>query len=319
MFAVGMTPLSMGFFSAASMTISLFSTVQIFAWIATLWLGKPVRTTSLLFTLGFIATFVIGGLSGVVTAVIPFDWQVTDTYFVVAHLHYVLIGANLFPVFAGFYYWLPKITGRMLDERLGRWSFWVMFVGFNVGFFPMHLSGLLGMRRRVYTYLPGDDLGALNLVTTLGAIVLGVGILLSVVNLLVSLRRGRRAGPNPWRADTLEWSVPSPPPAYAFAHLPRVASRHPLWTEPDPGADPDDAWVLDGGRFTLGTTAVDAEPRGVCAMPESSLAPLVLALALAGLFTGLLVGSLAGAGAGAVATLLVVGAWLRPSAEPEAP
>jgi cytochrome c oxidase subunit 1/cytochrome c oxidase subunit I+III len=314
MFAVGMSPLAMGFFSAASMTISLFSTVQVFAWVATLWAGTPVRTTALLFALGFIAIFVMGGLSGVATAVIPLDWQVTDTYFVVAHLHYVLIGANLFPVFAGFYYWLPKMTGRMLDERLGRWSFWIMFAGFNVGFFPMHLSGLLGMPRRVYTYAAADGLGALNLVTTLGALTLGAGVLLSVINLLVSLRRGPRAGANPWSADTLEWAMPSPPPAYAFVHLPRVTSRHPLWTEPDPRDDPNDARVLAGDRYTLTTTSVDANVRGVAVMPKESLAPLLLAAAFAFLFSALLLKALALAAAGALACAAVAAVWIWPEA-----
>jgi cytochrome c oxidase subunit I len=207
MFAVGMSELSMSFFSAASMTISIFSTVQVFAWLATLWHGRPVLTTAMLFTLGFLATFVIGGLNGVATAVIPFDWQLTDTYFVVSHLHYVLIGANVFPVFAALYYWLPKMTGRLMNEPAGRWSFWLMLIGFNVAFFPMQITGLLGMPRRIYTYSPEMGWDTLNLVITFGALVLALGVLVSLVNLVTSIRSGPYAGPNPWNADSLEWST----------------------------------------------------------------------------------------------------------------
>jgi cytochrome c oxidase subunit 1/cytochrome c oxidase subunit I+III len=149
------------------------------------------------FALGSVALLVIGGLSGIFTGIIPVDWQAHNTYYVVAHIHYVLIGSNLFPVFAGFYYWLPKMTGRMMNERLGKWSFWVMFVGFNVGFFPMHIVGLLGMPRRIYTYAPELGLGPLNQIMTWGAFVLGIGILISIVNLIVSLQNGRRVGKNP--------------------------------------------------------------------------------------------------------------------------
>ena len=163
----------MSFFSAGSMTISLFTTVTVFAWIATLWKGRPVPTTSMYFALGSVALLVIGGLSGVFTGIIPVDWQAHNTYYVVAHIHYVLIGSNLFPVFAGFYYWLPKMTGRMMSERLGKWSFWIMFIGFNVGFFPMHIVGLLGMPRRIYTYGSGLGLQPMNELMTVGAFVLG--------------------------------------------------------------------------------------------------------------------------------------------------
>ena len=165
------------------------------------------------------------------TASAPVDWQLTDTYFVVAHLHYVLIGINVFPVVGALYYWFPKLTGRLLDERLGDWNFWTMFVGFNLGFFPMHLLGLLGMPRRIYTYPTGMGWSALNLIVSLGSFLFAIGVLLLLINIAVSLRRGRRAGPNPWDAPTLEWSVPSPPPPYNFAVIPTVASRHPLWEE----------------------------------------------------------------------------------------
>ena len=220
-----MTHMSMSFFSAASMTVSIFSAVQVFAWVATIWEGRPVATASFHFGLGFLAMLVIGGLNGIATAVIPLDWQLTDTYFVVAHLHYVLVGTNMFPVFAAFYCWLPKITGRMLNETLGKISFWIMVVGFNVGFFPMHLLGIEGMPRRIYTYAPGLGLDSLNFISTIGVFILGFGMLLSLWNFFSSviLGRGVLAGKNPWGADTLEWSTDSPPAPYGSVHIPTAA------------------------------------------------------------------------------------------------
>jgi cytochrome c oxidase subunit 1/cytochrome c oxidase subunit I+III len=309
MFAVGMSQLAMSFFSAASMTISLFSTIQIFCWVATLWLGRPVRTTSLMFALGFIATFVIGGLSGVVTAVIPLDWQVHDTYFVVAHLHYVLIGANLFPVMAGLYYWWPKLTGRLLDERLGKVSFWTMFVGFNAGFFPMHLSGVLGMRRRVYTYLAGDGLTAINLLTSLGALLLAVGVLLSLINFV---RSRRPATGDPWGADTLEWSIPSPPPSYGFVRIPTVRTLHPLWDEHDAYDDPRGERALERGRQTLSTSPVDAVPEAITLGEPDTIVPLLLALAITGAFAALLGKSLPWAIVAAAVCVILMAVWLWP-------
>ncbi len=287
MFAVGMSGMAMSFFSAGSMTISIFSAVQVFCWVATVWKGRPVTTASMHYALGFIALLVIGGLNGIFTAVIPVDWQVHDTYFVVAHLHYVMVGANMFPVFAAFYYWLPKMTGRMLSETLGKWSFWVMFVGFNVAFFPMHLAGLAGMPRRVYTYPAVLGLQRLNMVETIGAFVLGIGILLSIINFLQSLRHGRIAGKNPWNADTLEWETDSPPAPYATVHIPTVRTRHPLWDDHDEEADPNGERILDQGRLTLSSTWLDAVPESVMKMPEDTIAPLLLALALFLLFISL--------------------------------
>jgi cytochrome c oxidase subunit 1/cytochrome c oxidase subunit I+III len=314
MFAVGMAQMAMSFFSAASMTISLFSTIQIFCWVATLWTGRPVRTASLLFALGFIATFVIGGLSGVVTAVIPFDWQVHDTYFVVAHLHYVLIGANVFPVFAALYYWWPKLTGRMLDERLGKLSFWLMFVGFNAGFFPMHLSGMLGMRRRVYTYLAEDGLGVLNLLTSLGALLLAVGVLVSLVAFVRS-RRGPAALPNPWAADTLEWLIPSPPPAYGFVRIPTVTTLHPLWDDHDELADPRDERALDRGRQTLSTTPFEAAPHSISSGEAETILPLVLAATVTALFAVLMTRRMTAAWILAAVGVALAFAWLWPKRE----
>ncbi len=321
MFATGMNHASMTFFSAASMTVSIFSAVQVFAWIATLWKGRPVMTTSMLFAVGFVASLVIGGLSGVVTAVIPFDWQVTDTYFVVAHLHYVLVGANVFPVFAAFYYWLPKITGRKLDERLGRLSFWLMFAGFNLAFFPMHAAGALGMRRRVFTYAVGQGWEGLNLASSIGAAVLAAGILVSIWNAATRLRKGERAGKNPWNADTLEWSTTSPPLVYGTVHLPKVTSRHPLWDEHEEENDPEGRRVLDDARVTFSTTWLDAKPIALAKMPTDSLAPLGLALVLLALSAAVLAKSIPFMVLSALATGVVCGMWLWPREEkkPETP
>ncbi|HEU4648905.1 MAG TPA: cytochrome c oxidase subunit I [Gemmatimonadales bacterium] len=315
MFATGISGLSMSFFSAGSMVITIPSAVAVFAWIATIWHGRPVRSVPLAFAAGFIVLFVIGGVSGVVTAAVPFDWQVTDTYFVVAHLHYVLIGINLFPVLAGLYYWLPKMTGRMLDDRLGWWSFWVAFVGANLAFFPMHIVGLLGMPRRVFTYESGVGWDTVNLIISVGAFLFAAGVVLFVVNVLWSLRRGRLAGANPWDASTLEWAVSSPPPPYNFAVIPYVGSRHPLWEgrlAEGGGSVLDRGPALDEGRETLGTTPLDAKPEQVLRMPEDSLWPFGLAVALTVLFYGLLAGAWAVAGAGAVLVFLAIVGWLWP-------
>ena len=278
MFAIGEGHMGMSFFSAASMTISIFTIVQVFAWVATIWKGRPVLTTAMHFAIGFIALIVVGGLSGIVTAVIPVDWQMTDTYFVVSHLHYVLVGANMIPVFAAFYYWLPKMTGRMLDETLGKISFWIIFIGFNLAFFPMHLLGVLGMPRRVYTYKAGLGWDGMNMLITVGAFILAFGILLSVINFFWSLKHGRIAGKNPWNADTLEWSTESPPEPYGSVHIPTVITRHPLWDEHEEEEDPNGERVLDQDRLTLSTTWLDAETLALARMPKDTILPLILAI-----------------------------------------
>jgi cytochrome c oxidase subunit 1/cytochrome c oxidase subunit I+III len=316
MFATGMPMLSLAFFSAASLVITIPSAVSTFAWIATIWTGKPVLTTAFLFLSSFIVLFVIGGVSGVMTGAVPFDWQLTDTYFIVAHLHYVLIGINVFPVIGGIYYWFPKMTGKLMGERLGRWNFWTMFIGFNLGFFPMHIVGLMGMPRRIYTYAPGLGWDTINLITTVGSFVFAVGICLFLVNLLVSLRRGKPAGANPWDAATLEWSVPSPAPAYNFAVIPVVASRHPLWedrlNESPERSSLSRGYRLAQGRETLATTVLDAEPDLILKMPGDSYAPLALALALSVLFVGLILHSLWCTSVGVAATALAILVWLWP-------
>jgi heme/copper-type cytochrome/quinol oxidase subunit 1 len=268
---------------------------------------------------GFVVLFVIGGVSGVVTAVVPFDWQVTDTYFVVAHLHYVLIGINVFPVIGGIYYWFPKMTGRMMDERLGKTSFWLMFVGAIAGFFPMHIVGLLGMPRRIYTYPPHLGWDGWNLVETIGVYIFALGVVAFIVNVIWSLRRGEAAGPNPWDAPTLEWSTSSPPPPYNFAVIPTVRSRHPLWEdrlrEEGEASSIDRGLALDrDGRRTVATTPLDSEPFGVFQMPSDSIWPLSVAVSLLILFFGLLGHRTWGlAIAGAVLLLFSAIGWMWPT------
>ncbi|HEX4293584.1 MAG TPA: cytochrome c oxidase subunit I [Rhizomicrobium sp.] len=294
MFATGLPNISLSFFSAASIIIAVPSAVGVFAWLATIWTGRPVFTTPFLFFASFIVLFTIGGVSGYMTGSVPVDWQLTDTYFVVAHLHYVLIGINVFPVVGAVYFWFPKMTGKLMDERLGRWNFWTMFIGFNLGFFPMHISGLLGMPRRVYTYAEGMGWDWLNLITTAGSFVFAAGVLIFIWNVVVSYRSGRAAGPNPWDAPTLEWATTSPPPPYNFVVIPTVASRHPLW-EDRLGGQPDGetsyphaGLVLEHGREAVGTDPLDAQPDIILKMPGDSYAPLVFATALTAIFVGLL-------------------------------
>ena len=312
MFTVGMSDLAMSFFSAGSMTISLLTTVTVFAWVATVWKGRPVATTSMYFALGSVALLVIGGLSGVFTGIIPVDWQVHNTYYVVAHIHYVLIGSNVFPVFAGFYYWLPKMTGRMMNERLGKWSFWIMFIGFNLGFFPMHILGLLGMPRRIYTYAPGLVLQPMNELMTFGAFLLGIGMLVSVFTLLISMRSGAIAGRNPWNSDGLEWETDSPPAAYATVHIPTVVSRHPLWDDHEEAADANGDRLLDEGRLTLTTSVLDARPLSVATMPDTTILPLLCAVTMFVLFYGLVFQLMWLALAAFVSTFVIGCLWMWP-------
>jgi cytochrome c oxidase subunit 1 len=229
MFSVGLGPIADSVFAATTMLIAVPTGVKIFNWIGTLWGGQIRFTTAMLFAVGFIAMFIIGGLSGVSHASPPADLQQTDTYYVVAHIHYVLFGGTMLGLFAGMYYWWPKMTGRRLSEPLGKWHFWLTFVGMNLAFFPMHFSGLLGMPRRIYTY--GAELGVtrLNQISTAGAFLLGVAVLVLLVNLWRTRTKGEPAGNDPWQGATLEWAIPSPPPVYNFTVIPRVESRLPLW------------------------------------------------------------------------------------------
>jgi heme/copper-type cytochrome/quinol oxidase subunit 1 len=319
MFATGLPGLGMAFFSAASILIVLPSAVAVFAWLATIWLGRPVITTAFMYFSSMIVLFVIGGVSGFMTASVPVDWQLTDSYFVVAHLHYVLIGINVFPVLGAMYYWFPKMSGRLMDERLGRWNFWLTFLGFNLAFLPMHLTGLWGMPRRIYTYADGMGWNTLNMITTIGAFVLALGVLLFVVNVFKSLKSGALAGPNPWGAATLEWSIPSPPPPYNFAVIPTVASRHPLWEErleeSRVRSSTDHGMLLDESKEMIATTPLDAQPDMILEMPEDSLAPLVLTIGTSLIFVGLLLNLWSLAGAGAVVAIVALVAWLWPQRE----
>jgi cytochrome c oxidase subunit I+III len=324
MFATGLPLLGMSFFTAASLMIAIPSGVQILAFIATLASGRVSFETPLLFVLGFLFVFVFGGLSGVMLASVPFDWQVTDSFFVVAHFHYVLIGGLLFPTFAGLYYWMPKLSGRLLHEGLGKLNFWVMFVGFNVAFFPMHLSGLLGMPRRVYTYAPGLGLELPNLISTLGAFVLGLGVLLFVGNVVDSiyLGHGRPASDNPWYAGSLDWATPSPPPDEGYRVVPIVHSRLPLWDQErlDQG---DPAWVRLVHAFehypvkwraSLVTSLTEGVPEGIVRLPGPSLLPLLAAFMLMVVFAAELYNAhLLAIGAGLVMAGAVI-RWMWPPA-----
>ena len=228
MFASPVPVVVLGFFMLSSFLIGVPTGVKVFNWIATLWRGSIVTTASLYFAVGFIAIFVIGGITGIFLATFPVDWQLNNTYFVVAHFHYTVIGGAVFPVFAGVYYWYPKITGRRLGETLGKLSFWLMFVGFNMTFFVQHAVALSGMPRRVYTYAPGQGWSTYNLISTIGSFIFAAGILLTIYNATRSLKSGALAGPDPWKGNTLEWFTTSPPPPNNFDAIPRVRSLEPM-------------------------------------------------------------------------------------------
>jgi cytochrome c oxidase subunit I+III len=311
MFTTGVPELGSSFFTAASMLIAIPAGVQIFCWIATIWEGRPVFRTPLLFVIGFILVFVIGGISGVMVASVQFDSQVHDTYFIVAHLHYVLFGGMVFPMFGAFYYWFPKFTGRMLSERLGQWHFWMLLVGFNVTFFPMHQLGFDGMPRRVYTYDAAMGWGAGNLMATVGSWIVASAILVFIVNAVISWRSGRVAGDDPWHADSLEWFTPSPPPQYNFAHIPVVSSRWPLWDQERPGVQDVVSGIRSDRREVLVTTAIDAEPQRISVLARPSLMPLALALACAVAFVGA-IWSLLWVPIGALLAFVAMAAWHWP-------
>jgi cytochrome c oxidase subunit 1 len=234
-------------FSKDSLINAVPTSIKIFNWLGTMWGGKISLKSPMLFAIGFISMFVIGGLSGISLALVPIDFQVQDTYYVVAHLHYVLFGGTVYAIFAGIYYWFPKITGRMLSEKLGKWHFWITFVGFNLTFFPMHALGLLGMPRRIYTYSPDQGWNSWNFLVGIGAIFLTISIWIFLWNFFASLKKGARAGADPWDAQTLEWTIPSPPPEENFPKIPTVHSRRPLWDlkHPDSGKNPGITYAED--------------------------------------------------------------------------
>ncbi|MDQ3461384.1 MAG: cytochrome c oxidase subunit I [Deinococcota bacterium] len=240
MFVTGLGPVANTAFALTTMAIAIPTGVKIFNWLGTMWGGQLRFTTAMLFAVGLISNFTIGGISGVMHAAVPHNAQHTDTYFVVAHLHYVLIGGSLFGLFAGLYFWFPKVTGRLMNEAIGRWVFWLMLIGFNVAFFPMHYLGLAGMNRRVYTYADNMGWNLWNMVSTVGAFVLAAGVALFLYNLAHGLMRGKKASADPWDGRTLEWTIPSPPPVYNFAELPEVHDREDFWVKKYPEEQPDD-------------------------------------------------------------------------------
>ncbi len=314
MFAVGLSTVTTIYFAAASMIIVIPSGIQLFAWITTILTGTPRFKTPLLYIVGFIVVFILGGLSGITFAAIPFDQQLTDTYYVVAHFHYVIFGAAVFPLIGGMFYWFPKVTGRMYHEGWGKVSFWLTFVGMNVTFFPMHIVGLLGMPRRQYTYPGGLGWTGYNLIESLGAYLLAAGLLAVVVNLTLSLFRGARVGNDPWEGDTLEWATTSPPPAYNYAVIPTVSSAYPMWDREDRAEDGRNLErgerVLEQGHETPASTVLDAEWDEILEMPSNSPWPPLLALSLTGVFAFALLQLWIASAVFLGLALLVLAAWL---------
>jgi cytochrome c oxidase subunit I len=299
MFAVGLGPIADAVFASSTMLIAVPTGVKIFNWIGTMFKGSVSFKTPMLFSMGFISMFIIGGLSGIMHASPPADLLQHDTYFIVAHIHYVLIGGSIFGLLAGVHYWFPKMSGRMLNETLGKWNFWTFIIFFNLTFMPMHWTGLLGMPRRVYTYGPELGVTTLNQMSTIGAIGLGFSVLLFVINIFTSLRFGEIASDDPWDGATLEWSIPSPPPAYNFARLPSVHSRDAWWALKHPERmhlDPIEVTPAAGGpahateqaHDVVRTATLDAPPP-IIHMPSPSYWPLLCSVGLFLMAAGLLV------------------------------
>ena len=323
MYTVGLTTPVAGFFSIASTLIAIPTAVQFFVWIATMWCGKVRWELPMWFIAGFFITFIIGGLTGVMIALVPFNWQAHDTHFIVAHLHYVLVGGMVFPVLGAAYYWLPHFTGRMPSRHLGKISFWLIFVGFHLTFLPMHLTGLAGMPRRVHTYSLDMGWDWLNFLSSVGGFIQATGFAVFVVDILMHARIGRLAPRNPWGAGTLEWAMPTPAPSYNFASIPAVDSEHPVWDDPN---IPDDVaagrlWLSEPSdrRLTMSTDMVSGRVESVIVLPQSSWLPLAAAAATGGFFLGVLL-KFYGAALLALAVAIVLffcWAWYTGSQEDE--
>lgn len=263
MFGVGMGPIADSFFAITSLIVAIPTGVKIFNWLATMWGGSIQFKMPMMWAIAFLLLFTMGGVSGVHHGVAPADLQQTDTYYVIAHFHYVLFGGLVMGIFAGIYYWFPKVTGRLLNETLGKWHFWLFIIGVNMTFFPMHFLGLLGMPRRIFTYPAELGLADMNMVVTIGAFIQAISVLIFLANVLRSVKRGELAGPNPWGGLTLEWAIPSPPPVYNFTAIPEVRSREPLWAEPE----------------SIEKQLKEASPEGIH-MPGPSFWPLVVAIGI---------------------------------------
>jgi cytochrome c oxidase subunit I+III len=316
MFTTGLPALAQTFFTVSTLMVVLPTAIQIFCWIATLWAGKPWIRTPLLFAFGFFFIFVRGGLTGVTVASVPIDLQLHDSFYIVAHLHDVLIGGAVFPLLGGLFYWFPKWTGRMPSEIGGRWSFALIFIGQNVTFFPMHIVGIDGMPRRVYTYLEATGWGGLNLVETFGAFTLAAGVLVYLATLLRALRSGPPAGDDPWGGAGLEWSTPSPPPRYNFARIPVVEGRYGRW-ERSP-QEPVVVGLRMDRRDTLVTSALDAVPETLSESQGPSIWPLAAALATGVAFIGSIYTPWGIVYGGALLLpALVAWGWPRETARPE--
>ena len=318
MFAVGMGPIGDTVFGVTTLLIAIPTGVKIFNWIFTMWGGSIRFTTAMKFAIGLVGLFTIGGISGVMHASPPADLQQTDTYFIVAHFHYVLFGGSMMGIFGGIYFYYPKMTGRLLNEKLGSWHFWLTFIGMNLTFFPMHFSGLLGMPRRIYTYEAGQGWEAFNKLSTYGTGVLVLGTLFFVYNFFASFKTGAIAGNDPWGAGTLEWSISSPPPEYNFARIPRVTSRYPMWDMKTPALTAEVPHTLRGdSRLDVdvaGQHAANGHPNPVgnepkqlaesgmhielatgesakdlgIPMPNPTIKPLICAFGMIMMFSGLL-------------------------------